>query len=461
MEVKGANWSGSNVLVLGLGDTGLSAVRWLARKGARVRAADTRAAPPALGALERDLPQVPVALGEFTPALLAGVDAIVASPGLALRDPFLREAAGRGIDVLGDVEVFAREMASLRERPRLIGVTGTNGKSTVTALAAAMGSAAGLRSRAIGNIGVPVLDALADAARDGMPQLFAIELSSYQLETTSSLPLDAAAMLNLSQDHLDRYDSLEDYARAKERIFAHCRTRVVNRDDAYSRAMAGGASSWSFGLDAPRDATQWGLDRTHDVMRHGAEAIVPVTEMAMPGLHNVANGLAAHALGTAVDLSKDAMARALREFRGLPHRVQLVAEARGVRFYDDSKGTNVGASVAALEGFDVPVVLIAGGDGKQQDFAPLAPAVKAHARAVVLIGRDGSTIGAALRSTGITLRSAKTMDDAVAAAYELAREGDAVLLSPACASFDMFRNYGHRGDVFAAAARALAQAGAH
>jgi len=186
-----------------------------------------------------------------------------------------------------------------------------------------------------------------------------------------------------------------------------------------------------------------------------------VTEMAMPGLHNVANGLAAHALGTAVDLSKDAMARALREFRGLPHRVQLVAEARGVRFYDDSKGTNVGASVAALEGFDVPVVLIAGGDGKQQDFAPLAPAVKAHARAVVLIGRDGSTIGAALRSTGITLRSAKTMDDAVAAAYELAREGDAVLLSPACASFDMFRNYGHRGDVFAAAARALAQAGAH
>jgi len=456
-----AQWNGTNVLVLGLGDTGLSAVRWLARKGARVRAADTRAAPPALGALERDLPQVPVALGEFTPALLAGVDAIVASPGLALRDPFLREAAGRGIDVLGDVEVFAREMASLRERPRLIGVTGTNGKSTVTALAAAMGSAAGLRSRAIGNIGVPVLDALADAARDGMPQLFAIELSSYQLETTSSLPLDAAAMLNLSQDHLDRYDSLEDYARAKERIFAHCRTRVVNRDDAYSRAMAGGASSWSFGLDAPRDATQWGLDRTHDVMRHGAEAILPVTEMAMPGLHNVANGLAAHALGTAVDLSKDAMARALREFRGLPHRVQLVAEASGVRFYDDSKGTNVGASVAALEGFDVPVVLIAGGDGKQQDFAPLAPAVKAHARAVVLIGRDGSTIGAALRSTGITLRSAKTMDDAVAAAYELAREGDAVLLSPACASFDMFRNYGHRGDVFAAAARALAQAGAH
>ena len=461
MEVKGANWSGSNVLVLGLGDTGLSAVRWLARKGARVRAADTRAAPPALGALERDLPQVPVALGEFTPALLAGVDAIVASPGLALRDPFLREAAGRGIDVLGDVEVFAREMASLRERPRLIGVTGTNGKSTVTALAAAMGSAAGLRSRAIGNIGVPVLDALADAARDGMPQLFAIELSSYQLETTSSLPLDAAAMLNLSQDHLDRYDSLEEYARAKERIFTRCATRVVNRDDAFSQLMAGGARTWSFGLEAPVDETQWGVDLERRELRRGARGIVAMDEMSMPGLHNVANALAAHALGTAVGLVPDAMARALREFRGLPHRVQAVARARDVTFYDDSKGTNVGAAVAALEGFDVPVVLIAGGDGKQQDFTPLAHAVRAHARAVVLIGRDGPAIGRALEATGVPLRSASTMHEAVASAFELAKPGDAVLLSPACASFDMFRNYGHRGDVFAEAARSIVQAQAH
>jgi UDP-N-acetylmuramoylalanine--D-glutamate ligase len=459
-EMSDANWNGRNILVLGLGDTGLSALRWLARKGARVRAADTRAAPPALGAVRAQYPALAVALGAFEPRLLEGVDAIVASPGLALRDPFLREAARRGLEILGDVEVFAREVESLRERPRLIGVTGTNGKSTVTALAAAMGSAAGLRSRAIGNIGVPVLDALAEAERDGMPQVLAIELSSYQLETTASLRLDAATMLNLTQDHLDRYDSLDDYARAKARIFAHCRTRVLNRDDAYSRAMAGG-ETWTFGLDAPRDATQWGVDRARGVMRRGDEDILPVAQMAMPGLHNVANGLAAHALGSAIGLAKPAMARALREFRGLPHRVQPVAEARGVRFYDDSKGTNVGAAVAALEGFDVPVVLIAGGDGKQQDFAPLAPAVKAHARAVVLIGRDGATIGGALASTGVTLRSAATMEDAVAAAFELARPGDAVLLSPACASFDMFRNYGHRGDVFAEAARALARAQAH
>jgi len=459
--VANENWNGRNVLVLGLGDTGLSAVRWLARAGARVRAADTRAAPPALGALGREHPDVAVALGAFEPSLLAGVDAIVASPGLALRDAFLREAAARGIEIVGDVEIFGRAMAALRERPRLIGVTGTNGKSTVTALAAEMGTLAGLRSRAVGNIGVPVLDALSEAQREGMPDLYVIELSSYQLETTASLPLDAATLLNVTQDHLDRYDSLEEYARAKERIFTRCATRVVNRDDAFSQLMAGGARTWSFGLEAPVDETQWGVDLERRELRRGARGIVAMDEMSMPGLHNVANALAAHALGTAVGLVPDAMARALREFRGLPHRVQAVARARDVTFYDDSKGTNVGAAVAALEGFDVPVVLIAGGDGKQQDFTPLAHAVRAHARAVVLIGRDGPAIGRALEATGVPLRSASTMHEAVASAFELAKPGDAVLLSPACASFDMFRNYGHRGDVFAEAARSIVQAQAH
>ena len=455
------DWNGKQVLVLGLGDTGLSAVRWLARQGARVRAADTRAAPPALGALEREHPDVPVALGAFEPSLLAGVDAIVASPGLALRDPFLREAAARGIEILGDVEVFARAMEQLRERPRLIGVTGTNGKSTVTALAAEMGTEAGLRSRAVGNIGVPVLDALSQAEQDGMPDLYVIELSSYQLETTWSLPLDAATLLNITQDHLDRYDSLEDYARAKERIFARCGTRVVNRDDPFSQLMAGGARTWSFGLELPADETQWGIDPARRTLRRGSRDLLDIDEMAMPGLHNVANGLAAHALGTAVGLVPEGMARALRDFRGLPHRVQRVAQARGVTFYDDSKGTNVGAAIAALEGFDVPVVLIAGGDGKQQDFTPLAAAVRAHARAVVLIGRDAAVIGRALEGAGVPVKSASTMQDAVASAFALAQAGDAVLLSPACASFDMFRNYGHRGDVFAEAARSLARGEVH
>jgi len=450
----GDEWQGRNVLVLGLGETGLSCIRWLARHGARLAAADTRAAPPALGAVRREQPQLRVSLGPFHEELLAGMDAVAASPGLALREPVLRAAAARGIEVVGDVEIFARALAG-RPGIRVLGVTGTNGKSTVTALAAAMGTAAGLDARAVGNIGVPVLDALAEAEAGAWPDLYVVELSSYQLETTKSLALDAATMLNVTQDHLDRHGTIGEYARAKERIFMHCRRRVVNRDDAASLAMKD-AASWSFGLGVPRGDTEWGVDPERRMLRRGERDLLPVELMPMAGLHNVANGLAAHALATAVGLAPEPLARALAGFRGLPHRVQPVAEARGVRFYDDSKGTNVGAAVAALAGFDVPVVLIAGGDGKGQDFAPLAPAVGAHARAVVLIGRDAEAIATALAPTGVAIERAATMEAAVEAAYALAHDGDAVLLSPACASFDMFRNYGHRGDVFAAAARAVA-----
>ncbi len=446
-------WNGKRVLVLGLGDTGSSAIRWLAARGARLRAADTRAAPPSLGAVRERFPHVELALGAFGEALLEGVDAVVASPGLALREPVLRAAAARGIEVLGDVEVFARALARGRPGARVIGVTGTNGKSTVTALAAAMGTAAGWRTVACGNFGLPVLDAL-----DADPDLYVVELSSYQLETTSSLGLGAAALLNLTQDHLDRYDSMADYGRAKARIFAHAAVRVLNRDDAASLAMAGGDTR-TFGLGVPAHGREWGLDAARDRLMHGARPIVARDAMAMKGLHNAANALAAHALVSALGAPDEALAQAICEFRGLPHRVQLVAEARGVRFYDDSKGTNVGATVAALEGFREPVVLIAGNDGKGQDFAPLAPAVAAHARAVVLIGRDADAVAAALAATGVGVQRAATMDEAVETAFAKALEGDAVLLSPACASLDMFRNYGHRGEAFAAAARRVA--GAH
>ncbi|HYC35081.1 MAG TPA: UDP-N-acetylmuramoyl-L-alanine--D-glutamate ligase [Usitatibacter sp.] len=453
----GNGWHGKSVLVLGLGDTGLSALRWLSRRGARLRAADTREAPPALGKVREEHPHVEVVLGPFEQALLEGVDTVLASPGVALREPVLQAALCRGIEVLGDVEVFARELAHAAPGARVIGITGTNGKSTVTALVAAMGAQAGWRSRAVGNIGVPVLDLLDDPGF-GETELLAIELSSYQLETTSSLALDAATMLNLSQDHMDRYDSMADYAHAKERIFARAGRRVVNRDDSWSRAMADGASL-SFGLGEPRGDREWGLDAAQRVLRWGDYDLVAVEDMSMKGLHNAANGLAAHALATAVGASPEALAKALREFKGLPHRVELVAQARGVRFFDDSKGTNVGASVAALDGFQSPVVLIAGGDGKGQDFSPLAAAVKARARAVVLLGRDGPAIGAALAATDVPQLRVSTMEEAVEAAFACAHEGDAVLLSPACASFDMFRNYGHRGEVFAAAARALASRG--
>ena len=454
-------WKGKSVLVLGLGDTGLSSVRWLARRGARLRVADTRAAPPSLGALRNEQPAVRVALGPFDAALLEGVDTVVASPGVALREPLLRAAVARGLEVIGDVEIFAREVARQSPGARVLGITGTNGKSTVTALAGAMGRAAGFDTVVAGNIGPPVLDALDKATRNGAPgrsapSLYVIELSSYQLETTSSLVLDAAAMLNLTQDHMDRYDSMADYARAKERIFRHARTRVVNRDDPWSLGMAGGERTFSFGLGAPRSDDEWGLDGAATHIRRGDVDLVALDEMALTGLHNAANAMAAHALLSAIDAPAAPLARALRDFKGLEHRVEFVTQAKGVRFFDDSKGTNVGATVAALQGFRASVVLIAGGEGKGQDFSPLAPAVKSRARAVVLLGRDAPLIAAALAKTDVPLARVRSIEEAVEAAFALARPGDAVLLSPACASFDMFRDYGHRGALFAIAARALA-----
>ena len=457
-EVKD-DWEGKNVLVLGLGDTGLSCIRWLAPRGAKVRAADTREAPPALGAVRDGFPGVEVRLGAFDEALLADVDTVAASPGVALREPILRAAAARGIEVVGDVEIFARAFGQAAPGARVLGITGTNGKSTVTALAGAMGRAARCRTVVCGNIGTPVLDALDGyrARAHGEPaesDVFVVELSSYQLETTSSLVLDAATVLNVTQDHLDRYASMDDYARAKERIFANASTRLVNRDDAVSLAM-GGDRPLSFGLGEPKGEREWGFDPSHVRLKRGDEDLLRLDEMGMPGLHNGLNALAAHALMTAIGAPAPALARAMREFKGLPHRVELVAEHEGVRFYDDSKGTNVGAAVAALDGFREPVVLIAGGDGKGQDFKPLANAVQRNTRAVVLIGRDAPAIEKALSGAGVPLERAASMEEAVRTAYANSRPGDVVLLSPACASFDMFRNYGHRGDVFAACAKAL------
>jgi UDP-N-acetylmuramoylalanine--D-glutamate ligase len=447
------DWTGKTVLVLGLGDTGLSCVRWLARQGARLRGADSRQAPPALGAVRDAVPGIRLDLGPFAVASLAGVDAVAASPGVALREPILREALARGIEVVGDVEIFGREVARSARGARVIGITGTNGKSTVTALAGAMARAAGRRTVVAGNIGLPVLDALLEADTAGHPEVYVVELSSYQLETTSSLALDAGAMLNLTQDHLDRYDSMRDYAAAKARIFRHCATRVLNRDDAWSLGMREGRCV-TFGLGAPAGEGEWGI--ADGRLLEGREPIVALGELPVAGMHNAANALAAHALCRGAGLEGEALARAIRDFRGLPHRVEHVTTARGVAFYDDSKGTNVGATVAALDGMRETVVLIAGGDAKGQDFAPLLPAVMRKARAVVLIGRDAPAVEAALAPTGVPCARAATMEAAVEAAFGLAVSGDAVLLSPACASLDMFANYKQRGEVFAAAARSLA-----
>jgi UDP-N-acetylmuramoylalanine--D-glutamate ligase len=453
---------GRKVVVLGLGDTGWSMTRWLARQGADVRVADTRADPPHAARLARELPQVPLATGAFGEGTLRGADLVAISPGLDRREAPVAGAIERGVPVVGDIELFAQ---ALKERagPKVVAVTGSNGKSTVTAMAGEILRAAGRRTVVAGNIGTPVLDVLC-AIEDGAaaPEAFVLELSSFQLESTSSLEPAAAAMLNLTEDHLDRYDSMDDYAAAKARVFAGGGAQVLNRDDRWSMGMARtGRSLLTFGGGAPRAETEWGIraERGADVLARGSRPLMELARLPVAGLHNAANALAAHALAHSIGAPDEALARALRSFQGLPHRMQQVAEHEGVIFLDDSKGTNVGATVAALAGLQRPAVLIAGGDGKGQDFAPLAPAVKARARAVVLIGRDADKLAQAIAGSGVPVERAAGMEEAVQAAFRASRAGDAVLLSPACASYDMFRNYAHRGEAFAAAVRRLAGSG--
>ena len=448
--------------MLGLGDTGLSMTRWLARHGADVRVADSRAAPPHARTLHDELPAVRVSTGGFERDVFSDIDAIAISPGIDPRQSAIAEAAARGVPMVGDVELFSHALAQLvrergRARPQVIAITGSNGKSTVTAMAGEAARAAGRETIVAGNIGLPVLDAIADIESGAaLPDVFVLELSSFQLETTASLAADAATVLNVTEDHLDRYAGMDDYAAAKARIFEGAGAQILNREDRRSIAMArSGRKVATFGADAPQRDDDWGLDG--GALVHGARALMPVAELPVAGLHNAVNALAALALGSAVGIDPGAMLPGLRAYRGLPHRLEKVAEIAGITFYDDSKGTNVGATVAALKGMTAPVVLIAGGDGKGQDFAPLAPAVAAKARAVVLIGRDGPRIESELASTGVSLIRADTFENAVERAYRASRAGDAVLLSPACASYDMFKSYVHRGQVFVELVRALAQ----
>lgn len=448
------------VVVLGLGDTGLSMTRWLARRGADIRVADTRGNPPGAAALDRELPQIPFVSGPFTDALFRDCDLIALSPGIDRREPVLARALETGKPVAGDVELFAQAVS--RTGTRVLSITGTNGKSTVTAMAGEICRAAELRTVVAGNIGLPVLDALSaveDGARE--PDVYVLELSSFQLESTESLRPDAATVLNITEDHLDRYDGIAEYAAAKARIFAGGGAQILNRDDPRSLAMAvPGRHVATFGVSVPAGRDEWGLsarDGSADLM-HGAEKLLALRELPVAGIHNALNALAAGALADAIGVESGAIVDGLRHFQGLPHRVQKIRSIGGVAFYDDSKGTNVGATVAALTGMTQPVVLIAGGDGKGQDFAPLADAVSRHARAVVLIGRDADVIARVLGDGKVPMVRAKDMPDAVRAALGAAKEGDAVLLSPACASYDMFRNYVHRAEAFADAVAQLAEA---
>jgi UDP-N-acetylmuramoylalanine--D-glutamate ligase len=428
-------------VVVGLGQTGLSAARFLLASGSRVAVTDSRAEPPELQRLAALGADVVVRTGGFDVSLLEQADLVVVSPGVALTGPFFEAARARGLSIVGDIELFARAA-----RAPVVGITGTNGKSTVTTLLAQMAERSGVRMRAGGNLGAPALDLL-----DIGVELYILELSSFQLETTDSLSLAAATVLNVSPDHLDRYPDVQAYAAAKARIFARCDVAVINLDDPLVAAMGGRARRrMSFSLRADvgadyalmrRDEGDWWL------MRRG-EPLLACVQMRLTGLHNAANALAALALAEALGLPRAACVATLREFTGLAHRTQWVADVAGVHYINDSKGTNVGATLAAVAGLPGPLIVIAGGDGKGQDFTPLRAAFAGKVRAAVLIGRDARALGSALQGA-CELWYAPSLPAAVERAARLAHSGDTVLLSPACASLDMFRDYAHRGTVFA------------
>ena len=438
-------------IVVGLGKSGMSLVRFLAQRGVSFAVADTRENPPELATLRRDYPQVEVRCGELDVEFLCRADELYVSPGLALATPALQAAAARGVKLSGDIDLFARNA-----KAPIVAISGSNAKSTVTTLVGEMAAAAGKRVAVGGNLGMPALDLLSDDV-----ELYVMELSSFQLETTHQLGAEVATVLNVSEDHMDRYSGLPAYHLAKHRIFRGARQVVVNRQDALTRPlMSDGLPCWTFGLGAP-DFKAFGLreENGEKYLAFEFQNLMPVRELKVRGAHNQANALAALALGHAVGLPFDAMLSSLRNFTGLEHRCQWVRELEGVSYYNDSKATNVGAALAAIDGLgmdmDGKLVLIAGGDGKGADFSGLRDSVTKYCRAVVLIGRDASLIADALGDAIPQVRAA-SLDEAIAQSRALAQSGDAVLLSPACASFDMFKNYEERGQLFARAVGALA-----
>ncbi|MEE9580635.1 MAG: UDP-N-acetylmuramoyl-L-alanine--D-glutamate ligase [Nitrosomonadaceae bacterium] len=458
------NLQGKTILVLGMGETGLSMAKWLSRIGSNIRVADNRAAPPNLSTLERAVPAAQVFTGPFSADIFIGIDLIAISPGVSPAAPLVRQAVKRGVPIVGDIELFALALKRFNTpRPKILAITGSNGKTTVAAMVSAMVKKVGWDAEVAGNIGPAVLDALMQRIDSGeLPQLWVLEVSSFQLESTQSLNPDAAVVLNLSEDHFDRYMGIQDYAIAKARIFSEgadgSTVQVLNRDDPLVITMAlAGRKQITFGLGVPVAESDFGLlcDGGETWLVQGRTRLIKTSELAVTGLHNVANTLAALALCHVIGLTSSSLLQALREFSGLPHRMEKVAAFNGITFYDDSKGTNVGATVAALSSMEQNIVLIAGGDGKQQDFSPLKKAIAKHARAVVLIGRDAGRIATVMDGCGVPLHSAATMEEAVQKSFFLAKAGDAVLMSPACASTDMFRNYVHRAEIFVAAIKDL------
>jgi len=436
-QFEQVNW---HTLVLGLGKTGLSVARFLSAQGVSFAVMDSRQTPPNVDELMKEFPDAACYFGSLDADVMCAASRIIASPGIALATPEIEKARSLGIEVIGDIELFAREA-----KQPIVAVTGSNGKTTVATLLDLMAKQAGVKVGTGGNIGMPALDLLMQKNTE----LYVLELSSFQLETTHSLKCKAASILNVTEDHLDRYSGRMDlYAAAKAKIYDRCQNKVVNREDELVVTLASDAYAATFGADAPI-GENYGLVTVDDVtwLAKGENKLLATTEMKVAGGHNETNALAALALAEPAGLPLEPCLQVLRDFAGLPHRAQWVAESNGVNWFNDSKGTNVGATVAALQGLPNKTVLIAGGQGKGADFTPLADVVQANARAVVLFGEDAEQIALALKGD-IPIVFAADMTCAVNQAHELASIGDNILLSPACASFDMFTSYEHRGNVF-------------
>jgi UDP-N-acetylmuramoylalanine--D-glutamate ligase len=438
-------------IIIGLGQTGISCARYLHRRGLHFAVCDTREAPAKAEAFRAEFPDVELRLGELDSDWLSRAGELIISPGVDKRHPAIAAAVASGVPLLGDIDLFCRQA-----KAPIVAITGSNAKSTVTTLVGEMAAAAGIKVGVGGNIGTPALDLLADPA-----ELYVLELSSFQLETTHELRAAVATVLNVSADHLDRYSGMEDYTLTKQRIYRGAAVAVANREDPLTQPLlAQGVRLRSFGLNRP-DLRDYGLHEQagETWLACGLEPLLPVSELKIRGRHNLANALAALALADAVDIPRDASLRALQQFAGLAHRCQWIADVAGVSYYNDSKGTNVGATLAALEGLgatlkgDARLILIAGGVGKEQSFVSLANPLRRYSRDLILIGRDAGRIAAEVE--GPRHHFADSMADAVQRAAALAKPGDVVLLSPACASFDMFSGYAERGRVFVQAVEAL------
>jgi UDP-N-acetylmuramoylalanine--D-glutamate ligase len=444
--------STDNRVVVGLGTTGLSCARHLYKQGLKFSIVDTRDNPPGLSTVQQEMPEVSIYTGSYPADIIESASELVVSPGVPMDDPVVMQALEAGVQVVGDIDLFMVEA-----QVPVVGITGSNAKSTVTSLLGRMAEDAGLNVGVGGNLGTPALDLL-DADRE----LYVLELSSFQLERSKSLGLSVATVLNVSADHLDRHGSMTDYHQAKHRIFQGCRAAVVNSEDVLTVPLVpDDVDVVSWRMSEP-ELGGFGLRLVDGVeyLCRGFETLMPVSDIAMPGRHNVANALAALALGNCIGLSVKQMVQTLARFGGLPHRCELVGNVDGIRFINDSKGTNIGATAAALEGLGSgeDIVLIAGGQGKGADFSQLRESVSRHCKSVVLIGEDASTIARALDDS-VQITQANSMDDAVKSAATLAAPGDTVLLSPACASFDMFSGFEERGEEFCAAVGRLSRAG--